>query len=253
MFWFKPKLTIDVQAKERVELALQWLLHEFGEEYFLRQQMVLPEDSFFPDQLDTDESVKKLIACVCLSMGVNFESVEIRIFTDRDNFASIYGVDVSEIKQDTTDVCFPATPQCKMQIAIHANELKRPMVLVGTIAHELGHAILSGAGKILAKPDSYEFLTEVLITFLGLGACIRNSAFAFDQWQDHNPPGWRASHLSEETFAYALAACAWMKNDKAEWSRHLSMKIGHHFKSSLNYLNKGGATALEKLRTPGDT
>jgi len=127
------------------------------------------------------------------------------------------------------------------------------MSLVATIAHELGHVILLGGGRISRDDKDHEYLTDLITVFFGLGIFTANSAFQFSQWRDHSHQGWRTARLgymSEEMFAYSLAAYAWIRNEtKPKWSRHLAMNVGHYFKESLKYLEKDGQTSLRQLKT----
>jgi hypothetical protein len=57
--------------------------------------------------------------------------------------------------------------------------------------------------------------------------------------------------MSEEMFAYSLAAYAWMRGEtNPKWSRYLAMNVGHYFKQSLKYLEKGGQTLVRQLTQP---
>jgi hypothetical protein len=47
MFWGPPTLPLGDEQKEWIEKSFHWLLKEFGEDYFIKHQMVLPEPAFF--------------------------------------------------------------------------------------------------------------------------------------------------------------------------------------------------------------
>ena len=143
--------------------------------------------------------------------------------------------------------------ETRKKIAINISQFKNPTKLVATIAHELGHVILLGGGKISRDDKDHEYLTDLITVFFGLGIFTANSAFQFSQWQDHSHQGWSASRLgymSEETFAYSLAGYAWIRGEiNPKWSNYLAMNVGHYFKQSMKYLGKGGQTSLGQSKT----
>lgn len=256
MFWGTPKLPLDEKQKEWIEKSFQWLLKEFGEDYFLKRQTILPEPSFFPDKYQgTEECVIKLMERVCSYMDVNPNLVEMDFFFDRDETAAKHRTGNEGEYSGAAGLYFSkASQETRRKIAINISQFKKPTKLVATIAHELGHVILLGGGKISRDDEDHEYLTDLITVFFGLGIFTANSAFQFSQWQDHSHQGWSASRLgymSEEMFAYSLAGYAWIRGEtNPKWSSHLVMNVGHYFKQSLKYFNKGGQTSLRQLKNP---
>jgi hypothetical protein len=81
MFWGIPKLPLDGQQKEWIEKSLQWLLKEFGENYFLKHQTILPESTFSPNKYQgTEADAIKLVERVCSYMDVNPVLVDVDFF-----------------------------------------------------------------------------------------------------------------------------------------------------------------------------
>ena len=121
---------------------------------------------------------------------------------------------------------------------------------MATVAHELCHVILLGGGRISREEKDHEQLTDLLTVFLGMGIFTANAAFQFGQWNDAAHHGWQSSrlgYLSQSTFGYALAACAWMRrDDKPPWTPLLSANVKDMFKKTLKYLIKGGDTLLTR-------
>jgi hypothetical protein len=255
VFWGTPKLPLDKEQKEWIEKSFHWLIEEFGADYFLQHKTILPESSFFPDKYDgTEECVTKLVARVCSYMDVNPNLVEVDFFSDRDETAAKHRTGNEGENSGAAGLYFSKTPQeTRRKIAINVSQFKNPTKLVATIAHELGHVILLGGGKIFRDDKDHEYLTDLITIFFGLGIFTANSAFQFSQWQDHSHQGWSASRLgymSEEMFAYSLAGYTWMRGETdPKWSSHLAMNVGHYFKQSMKYLVKGGQTSLRQLRT----
>ena len=236
-----------------IEQSFRWLLDEFGEDYFLRHPLILPEASFFPDKYDgTEQSVIALVKRICTYVDVDPGSVEVELFTENDDLMEKHRlVGEGNHSGGAAGLYISKASEPRKKIAINCSTLKNPTRLVATIAHELGHVILLGGGKISREREDHEYLTDLLTVFLGFGIFTANSAFMFTQWQDHSRQGWRTSrlgYLSEEMFGYSLAAYAWMRGEtKPGWSKHLALNVGHYFKQSLKHFEKGGQTSLRRL------
>jgi len=249
-------LPLKEDQQKWIEDSFHWLLQEFGERYFLERRTILPEASFFPDKFKgAEECVLKLVERVCGYMEVNPAQVEVDFFTDRDDTAEKHRLGGEQSHSGAAGYYLMKTSsEPRKKISINYSQFKNPTSLVATIAHELGHVILLGGGKISPDDESHEYLTDLITVFLGLGIFTANSAFQFSQWQDHSHQGWRASRLgymSEEMFAYSLAAYTWMRGEtNPKWSNHLAMNVGHYFKQSMRYLTKGGETSLRQLVAP---
>lgn len=56
MSWFTPKCPINADEKEWLEDSFLWLIDEFGEETLQNVQIILPNETFFPDEFTADFS-----------------------------------------------------------------------------------------------------------------------------------------------------------------------------------------------------
>lgn len=247
-----PKLPLKEDEKAWIEKSFHWLLDEFGVECFLKHRLVLPEPSYFPDKYQgREEDVIDLVGRICGYMDVNPASVEVGFFQGRAKTDESLRAGSREYSGAAGLYLGKSSDETRKKIAINVSEFKRPTNLVATIAHELGHVILLGGGKLSRDDKSHEYLTDLITVFFGLGIFTANSAFQFSQWQNHSHQGWSASrqgYLSEELFAYSLALYAWMRGEtNPKWASHLAMNVGHHFKRCLKYLNNGGQTSLRQL------
>jgi hypothetical protein len=131
----------------------------------------------------------------------------------------------------------------KVVIALKSSVLKDPMVLVATVAHELGHLILLGDRHLDRSTPDHEPMTDLLTVFLGLGIFSANSAARF-QHHDHGG-GWhswsmrRLGYLPQGVYGYALAKFAAERGEiKPEWTQHLSTNVRVYFKHSSAWLAK---------------
>jgi hypothetical protein len=258
MFWSKPTMTLPAEEQEWIDQSFNWLLKQFGNDYFLRRQTVLPVAAAFPDRYDGNEdSALQVFRRICVYMDVDPDSVEVSFFEDWEQLSDNKLKLAVEEKPGAAGYYYhPKEPGGKMRIALRASKLLDPIALVATIAHELGHVILLGGGRISRDQEKHEHLTDLITVFLGMGIFTANAAFQFHQWRSHSHQGWKASRLgymSEEMFGYSLAGYCWLRQEpKPRWTDLLNMNVRHYFKNSLAYLNKGGHSGLT-LPTGGDS
>lgn len=252
MFWSKPKLLISPDSQKWIEAGFQWLLEQFGRDYFLSRRTILPTAAYFPDPYrGTEDCVLRVVHRTCGYMDVAPDSVEVSFFEE----AGVKDRSVRPIQESRSGAAglyfHTDNSTAKAQIAIHSKQLQKPMALVATIAHELGHVILLGGGRLSREYKSHEYITDLLTVFLGMGIFTANAAFQFNQWQDNSHQGWSASrqgYLSEELFGYALAVYCRMRGEtRPEWTDMLAMNVRHYFKGTLAYFAKGGQTSLTPL------
>ena len=221
----------------------------------LDARVITPTAEDFPDPYDkTIEAAEKLFSRVCAYMNVDPSEIEFEIFPDeteelkailpswrggtgkRPAGLYIHALDERNANDNANDDGRHAV------VAIRSSQLKDPLSLVATMAHELGHVILLGGGLMNPKPADHEPLTDLLTVYLGLGIFTANSAGRFKQFQEDRRIGWsmqRLGYLPEEVFAYALANFSIERSeDRVVWERHLSTNVKAYFKRSRAWLAK---------------
>jgi hypothetical protein len=123
---------------------------------------------------------------------------------------------------------------------INEKQLKDPMALVATLAHELGHIILLRPGLVPRDEPDMEPMNDLLTVFLGFGIFTANSAFHFKQYTTDRAQGWsagRSGYLSEELFGYALARLAFERREaKPAWRKYPSTNVSAYLKRSAAWL-----------------
>ena len=248
MLGFSPKLPLNEKERLWVDEGFDRLETMLGRERLLEAKVVLPDAEHFPDAFDRSEaSVETLVHRVCEFMQIDPTRIKLEIFPDeaeelRENSlwsiqtnrpAGIYFGHESVMEEDGRAV-----------IALKSSVLKDPVVLVATVAHELGHLILLGDRHLdAASTPDHEPITDLLTVFLGLGIFTANSAARF---KHHDlGGGWhswsmrRLGYLPQEVYGYSLAKFAAERGEiKPEWSRHLSTNVRAYFKRSSAWLAK---------------
>lgn len=220
----------------------------------LEAEVVLPTAEYFPDPYDqTPDTVGKLFQRVCAYMHVDRRFIELEIFPDeteelrktlpywRSNSAGCAGVYMHDEAGDG-EGDEEGSKEKHMVVAIRGSQLKDPLSLVATVAHELGHVILLGGGLMDRKTPDHEPMTDLLTVFLGLGIFTANSSGRFSQFQEDRQQGWsmqRLGYLPEEVYGYALARFATERGGgKPDWTKHLSTNVRAYFKRSGAWLAK---------------
>lgn len=255
MFGFSPRLPINDEDRLWVDEGFRRLEKLLGRRRMLEARVITPTAEDFPDPYDKNsaESAEKIFARVCTYMQVDRSTVEFELFPDETEelheilphwrgtsgkqAAGIYLHAMEERSPDRND-----DGKEHAVVAIRSSQLKDPLSLVATIAHELGHVILLGGGLMTPKTPDHEPMTDLLTVFLGLGVFNANSAGRFKQYQDGRRAGWsmqRLGYLPEEIFGYALAKFSVERGEEQiDWKRYLSANVLSYFKQSRRWLEK---------------
>jgi hypothetical protein len=256
MLGFSPKLPVSAEERLWVDEGFARLEAMLGRERLLESEVILPDDKYFPDAMDRNEaSVEKLVHRICEYMQVDRTRIKLEIFPDeadelREN--SLWSIQTNRPAGIYFGHDSVREPDGVVVIALKRSVVKDPMVLVATVAHEIGHLILLGDGHLDHSAPDHEPMTDLLTVFLGLGIFTANSAARFQQL-DHGG-GWhswsmrRLGYLSQEVYGYALAKFAAERGEsKPEWIRHLSTNVRIYFKRSRAWLAKNATSAAKPV------
>ena len=236
---------------------MRWFITLYGLERLQAAPVVVPTEEFFPDDFhSTEESVQGTLRRLCEFLQVDFQRVVLEIFDDTEadltkklreslpywqgNSAGAAGT-YSENAETS-----------KFHIKVKRSLLPDPVPLIGTLAHELCHALLLGEKRIDREAPDMEPLTDLLTVFLGLGIFTANSAARFTQHDDGVKRGWsfrRLGYLSEPMFGYALAVFAMERGEsKPVWAKYLSVNAGSYFRQSYKFVTYQGTVKKKGQR-----
>lgn len=249
MLGFSRKLPISDEDRQWTDEGFRRLEKLLGQRRMLDARVVLPIAEDFPDPYDkTAAAAQRLFHRVCGYMQVSSARVQFEVFADEteelreilpywrgDEGQRAAGIYLDHAKDASS------SDQKLMVVAIRSTQLKDPLSLVATIAHELGHVILLGDHLLdpTTTPD-HEPMTDLLTVFLGLGIFTANSAARFEQYQDERRQSWsmqRLGYLPEQIYGYALAKFARERGErKPEWAKHLCTNVRSYFKQSDRWL-----------------
>jgi hypothetical protein len=247
MFGLRPKLPVSEEERLWVDEGFRRLSRMLGSNRMRNTRVILPTDEFFPDAFDSsEEGLRSLFRRVCGYMQVDPSLVDLEIIPDSSELMEMLP-EVRHSSNDPAGLHFGAGhEEDRPLIAVRQNLLKDPLVLVATIAHELGHVILLGGGHLRRDEEDMEPLTDLVTVYLGLGLFTANSSRRFRQYQNDRRAGWsmqRLGYLPEVVYGYALARFAFDRGeDQAPWTVHLSTNLKAYFQQSMAWLRKNAVS-----------
>jgi len=249
VFGFSAKLPLDEEERQWVDEGFRRLERMLGRPRLLQAKVILPTPEYFPDAYDdSNAGAEALFQRVCSYMQVDRSGIQLEVFPDEtEELRSILpywrgdsGGCAGFFSHDPTTESAPTDDEPRMLVALRSTQLKDPLSLVATMAHELGHVILLGGRLISSKTPDHEPLTDLLTVFLGFGVFTSSAARRFKQFQDERRYGWsmhRSGYLPEEMYGYALAKFAEARaEEKPEWAKHLSTNVKAYFRRSQSWL-----------------
>lgn len=244
---------VDPAEQAWIQESMQWFITQFGNGP-LKRPVVLPTHDFFPPPFSgSDQDVRAAVRRVAGYMGADVTAIAVAFSSDLAD------------EQERMRV-LPVSRQVRGAAGLYQQHDGRgvltfdrscvadPAVLLAVIAHELGHARLTGEHRISADRKDQEPLTDLLTVYLGMGIFTANAAFDFTRT---GPPmarigGWQANrlgYLTEQMFGYGLACYARLRDEPDPgWARYLDTNPRVYMKHGLAYLGRaapGGGLPAE--------
>jgi len=237
----KPKLPISSEDKEWADRSFVRLTSLLGAERLRKATVMLPTPESFPDPFDGSEgSLRTMFRRVARQMQVDPDDIELTLFVNSEDLTRDMAPFYSGKSSGAAGLYYHG-PAERAHIAVKEGDLKDPLSLVASLAHEIGHIILLRPGLVKREESDMEPLNDLLTVFLGFGVFTANCAFRFEQHQSYDRQGWsarRQGYLSEQTFGYALARFAYERGErKPKWASHLVTNVAGYFKQSAKWLH----------------
>jgi len=231
----KPQCPIDAAKREWLDERWNWLEDEFGIERLRETRVILPRPEFFPDPYaGTEQDVRLMLERVCDYMDLDSSTIELSFYQERRPI-------LEEGWRDGTAGLYHRDGD-RFRIWVEWSNLRDPLGLVGTLAHELGHVHLLGHGRISEESEDHEPLTDLLTVFLGLGVFTANSVIHESHWKTGQLSGWsvgRRGYLGMPEYGYAFAKFAQARGeDGSGWSRELRLDVRSAFRQALRFLSQ---------------
>jgi hypothetical protein len=233
--WFRATCPVDVVTRQWIDTRWCWLTDQFGGDLLIDSPTVLPTPEFFPDEYDaSEEAVRVLVSRVCDCMHVSRYLVDVHFYSEADRPQFVDG-DGHEL--GGTAGLYEEGARCT--IHLEQSQAHEPMLLVGTIAHELAHQRLLGENRL--SPDAFdnELLTDLTVVFHGMGIFLANAP---RHWTSDATcwPGtelFKPEYMTTPMYGYALALRCWLREEPLPaWRKHLASGVRAEFKQALRFL-----------------
>lgn len=196
-----PYCPIDAPARDWLNYRWAWLCQQFGSKGLKQRPIVLPTPEFFPDAYSGQpEEVETLVYRVARYMEVNPDTLEIHYYEETRN-------PLADQHQGSAGM-YLQNDKGKFEIWLEVTNLHDPERMIASIAHELGHVLLLGQGRITSDADDHEPLTDLITIFFGLGAFPANTALHENYWDIGNHSGWTIGQTRLSQHEYVrICAC----------------------------------------------
>jgi hypothetical protein len=238
-WWRQADCPVRPVEQEWIEQSLEWLRVEFGDAR-LRGPVVLPTDDWFPGEYRGSRAdVRRVLGLLCRHMGIGPDRIVLEHEEINDE-----ELELSAHVPLTTSGRGAAghfqTRDGRCVVTVRDDQAARPMALVATLAHELGHVLLHGDQRISAARRDGEPLTDLLTVAFGLGIFTANAAFEVateDRGRYSYTTRRQLGYLTEPMHGYALARYAWLRDETdPDWARYLDTNPRACLRQGLRFL-----------------
>src|SRR5262249_55221406 len=143
--WFKAECPVRPVEQSWIERELDWFVEQFGADR-LHGEVVLPSDDYFPGVYrGSRDDVAAVLRRLCLHMQID-QSRLILVYAGGD--APALSGHVALNSRSNGAAGHYHVRDGRAVIGIRDDLAARPTALVATIAHELGHVLLLGDGRV---------------------------------------------------------------------------------------------------------
>ncbi len=242
MFWNKKKLPITEEDRIWIDEDLNWLRTELEEDHFLEIQTVRPTKDFFNRDFDgTEKDAEFILERAADLMKIEGVNIRLEYFSDDPIYMDDGNILSTPEDMDGSWESAAGTYEETEEgvvISIETGQLKNPISLIATIAHELSHQILLGEDRI---EENDEFLTDLLAITYGFGIFLGNSRFTNSTFFTNGGEGWQTQsqgYLPEQIMAYAMARLSLERNEETDYIEFMDKSLKKYFLQSLEFLKK---------------
>jgi hypothetical protein len=236
---WSARCPVSASEQEWIDDSLGWLGAEFGAEV-ARRPVVLPTSEYFPGAYrGTEADVRAAVRRVCGYLRVDPDRLDVEFFDESGDAELLAHLPAYSSSHQGAAGHYQRRGD-RAVLSINSAEAASPTSLVATIAHELGHVLLLGDGRIAPDRGDSEPLTDLLTVYFGMGIFSANAAFDFAA----HSGGWRSrrtGYLTEPMFGYALASYARLRGEvDPAWAGHLDTNPRAYLRKGLRYLRRRG-------------
>jgi hypothetical protein len=241
--WGSDECPVRPEEQTWIERELDWFVAQFGSDR-LHGPVVEPTDDYFPGAYQGNRhDVVAVLHKISAHMGVDDSRLQLVYSEDEAEADDDHGLaGVVPLQTRWSGAAGHYTVRDGRSVVTIRDGLgAAPTALVATIAHELGHVLLLGDGRISPEREDGEPLTDLLTVFFGLGIFNANAAFDYQQQRvGMRHARWstsRLGYLTEPMFGYALARYAWLRGEPhPTWEKYLDTNPREFCRRGRRYL-----------------
>jgi len=190
---FRRGALLDAELADWQFGCFEWLLqHTGGTDTFRQRRLILPTPQFFPhDGSQGHAFAEMLFNHVKTYAGMADWPCALRYQQDDPDPKVSQYVYVQGAPSSPAGT-FRMLEDGSALITYHPNQLRDPMSLAATFAHELAHYRMKGFPE--PPPGGWEVhepATDIAAVFMGFGIFLANSRFSFSYFSDGRTSGWR--------------------------------------------------------------
>ncbi len=238
---FKKKPLLREESIQWIIDSFAWSLENFGSDVFYSETfLVTPSDKYFPDKITNEKYLAKLIfKRVQEYAGMQDWSCELVVQDHDMNPYIAPTVKLANTQQSPAGTfSYSDHDNTKAKITYNPSQVKNPLELIATFAHELAHFLgFTAQNEPPGGSDYWEHATDLLATFMGFGIFLSNSTFSFKQFQDSETQGWSSQslgYLSQNEHLYTLAIFTVLKDiDPEEVVSHLKKGLIKFYRKAV--------------------
>jgi hypothetical protein len=252
MGWFAAKFPVSDRVRAWLDESFDWLLGQFGADVAERP-VILPTPEFFPGSYTgRPEEIPGQVARVAAYLGVPPNRYVVEVHDHKDPNERVAYVSQSSGRfggvpylrpfdpPSWTPCWYRRTESGQSVVRVRAAVGLRPMSLVAAIAHEFGHELLAGQGRMLADRPDFEPMADLVTVLFGFGIFTANAAAeqaTVDEGDRARRHSWLQGFLDEKACAYALARYTLLRRDPdPDWARYLDTNPKAYLKRTLRRL-----------------
>jgi len=242
MFWNISKSPITLEDQQWLEDSFIELAKLFGSNQILAYETVLPNEKYFDWNFTGAEvDAENVLQVVCEYMHVDISKIKLIFYSEEEVQFTDEGLITQPDKDDKrTAGKYKGAYIGKYDIMLEIQQLKNPVNMIATLAHEVAHIKLLGERRIFINDEP---LTDLTTYIFGFGLFSANSSvIKMNTWSGNTHSGWRISrgggYLHFKIHSYALALLTLIRSEETTWFNYCEKEIASNVKKALKYMDK---------------
>lgn len=233
---FRKGSLLDAELSQWQFDCFEWLIQQTGGvEGFSRRRLILPTSQFFPHDSSRGHAFAEMVFKQVKTHAGMEDWPCVLQCQDADPNSMVSPQAFVQGAPTSPSGTFRALKEGGALITYNPGQLRDPMSLVATFAHELAHYRAAGFSEPPpGGQEVWEPATDLTAVFLGFGIFLANSFFNFQHFDDGKTAGWRwrqQGYLSDVEVLHAHAIFTILRGiDQRETLPHLKSALRGIFK-----------------------